>query len=158
MVWKYVNPVAGGTALAQGDAIPGYDQSQQNSVFRCYHSAPAGLELQGKNLLPAATIESYPSPATMESLPAPAMFQLYPNYPNPCNEGATFLFTLTRPSLARLIVFDLLGRTVSTLIDGPRPAGIQTVRFAPDRSPAGCDVATLVSNGCRAAQKVLITK
>jgi len=55
--------------------------------------------------------------------PLPAAFTLDQNHPNPFNPTTTISFTLPKTMTARLDVFDILGRTVRTLHDGPMTAG-----------------------------------
>jgi parallel beta-helix repeat protein len=57
----------------------------------------------------------------------PSEFGLEPVYPNPFNPTGTVLFSVDRPCRVRLTVFDLLGRTVSVLADGPIKAGIHAL-------------------------------
>ena len=52
---------------------------------------------------------------------------LLPIYPNPFNPRANVPFELARDAHVRLVVFDLAGRRVATLLDEPRPAGRYTV-------------------------------
>ncbi len=57
----------------------------------------------------------------------PAAFTLLQSRPNPFTSGAaTIGFSLARPATARLLVFDVQGRTIRRLVDGARPAGWQT--------------------------------
>ena len=53
----------------------------------------------------------------------PASFRLYPNYPNPFNPETQLLFDVASTEHVRLIVYDLLGKQVRTLIDEPRNPG-----------------------------------
>ena len=57
----------------------------------------------------------------------PAAFRLDAPYPNPFSTTATFSVAMARPSLLRLHVVDVLGRTVRALVDAPKPAGRHTV-------------------------------
>src|SRR5690606_25403792 len=50
--------------------------------------------------------------------------------PNPAASEATVRFELPGPGAVRLTVYDVLGREVARLVDGPLPAGPQAVRLA----------------------------
>lgn len=56
-------------------------------------------------------------------------FALQPNYPNPFNPETTIPFSLAQAGAVQLKVFDLLGREVATLVDGPLPAGSHIARW-----------------------------
>jgi len=47
----------------------------------------------------------------------PSQFQLYQNYPNPFNPTTRIRFALPRSSFATLIVYDILGREIETLVN-----------------------------------------
>jgi hypothetical protein len=59
----------------------------------------------------------------------PAAYSLSQNYPNPFNPSTTIEYGLPSASKVRLIVFDVLGRTVATLYDGEQAAGFQRIRW-----------------------------
>ena len=59
----------------------------------------------------------------------PGGFSLGRNYPNPFNPSTTIPFDLPEPCLVHLRVFDVTGREVMTLIDGPAAAGSHAVRW-----------------------------
>ena len=59
-----------------------------------------------------------PAPA-----PVPAGFTLLQNYPNPFNPATTIRYYLPQQSRVRLVVYDVLGRAVSELVNGEEPAG-----------------------------------
>jgi cyclomaltodextrinase / maltogenic alpha-amylase / neopullulanase len=72
----------------------------------------------------------------------PAETALLQNYPNPFNPSTTITFTVggvsavpgSRESHVRLAVYDLLGREVTVLSDGPAPAGTYSTTW----NAAGC--------------------
>jgi hypothetical protein len=50
-------------------------------------------------------------------------------YPNPFRASTELRFSLAEPSGVRLVVFDLQGREVATIFQGPSPAGERTARW-----------------------------
>ena len=59
----------------------------------------------------------------------PSAIALSQNYPNPFNPRTEIGFQVPGNSYVRLIVCDLLGRQVASLVDDRRPAGNYTVEF-----------------------------
>jgi hypothetical protein len=53
----------------------------------------------------------------------PAEFAVSPNYPNPFNPGTAINYQLPRMAEVRLVIYNVLGQQVSTLISGQVPAG-----------------------------------
>ncbi|ARA91750.1 hypothetical protein AWN76_000260 [Rhodothermaceae bacterium RA] len=73
----------------------------------------------------------------------PTGFRLQQNYPNPFNPTTTIAFELTRAeaSPVSLVVYNLLGQEVRTLIQGALPAGTYTVEWD-GRDNAGAPVSS----------------
>ena len=59
----------------------------------------------------------------------PDVFALGQNYPNPFNPMTMVSFSLPENARIHLVVYDLLGRQVATLINGWRDAGVHEVVF-----------------------------
>ncbi|MEN8008013.1 MAG: FlgD immunoglobulin-like domain containing protein [Candidatus Krumholzibacteriota bacterium] len=61
--------------------------------------------------------------------PAPsAVTFMTSNYPNPFNPSTTINYSLPRAGHLRLSIYNVRGQLIKTLIDGPRPAGVdQTI-------------------------------
>jgi hypothetical protein len=59
----------------------------------------------------------------------PAEFRLEQNFPNPFNPGTTIQFQLPAESHVTLIIYDVLGQEVATLIDEKREAGKYIMQF-----------------------------
>jgi hypothetical protein len=53
----------------------------------------------------------------------PSVMALAPSYPNPFTRATTVVLGLPQASVVRLAVFDVQGRLMRTLTDGPVPAG-----------------------------------
>lgn len=61
--------------------------------------------------------------------PGPSRMALAQNYPNPFNPSTTIRFQLDRSALVRLVVLDVKGRVVRTLVQGSRDPGWYSVRW-----------------------------
>jgi hypothetical protein len=70
----------------------------------------------------------YSPPAGIGDIPGlPEEFALYQNYPNPFNPITTIRYDVPQVGQIRLIVYDLLGREVVTLVDKLKEAGRYSV-------------------------------
>ena len=67
----------------------------------------------------------------------PASFEVLGNYPNPFNPSTNIRFSLPQMSSVRLIVFDILGRRVSSEDLGPLSAGTYDHVFSAARLASG---------------------
>ncbi len=68
-------------------------------------------------------------------------FVLHPNHPNPFNPMTTIAFDLASPAAARLVIYDVRGGVVRTLLDEPRAGGRHTVVWD-GRDQGGREVAS----------------
>jgi streptogramin lyase len=67
-------------------------------------------------------------------------------YPNPFNPSTQIAFTLASPQHVSLHVFDVMGRSVATLLDESLSAGSRTVRFDASGLPSGTYVVRLLTD------------
>lgn len=77
----------------------------------------------------------------------PSAFSLSPNYPNPFGASTQVTYALARPASVRVTVFDVAGREIAVLDEGPRPSGSHTVQFQGDDLPNGMYLYRLVVDG-----------
>jgi hypothetical protein len=68
---------------------------------------------------------------------APTKFGLDQNYPNPFNPSTSISFSLPTSSNVTLKVYNMLGQTVATLLDGRLEAGIHSVTWTPTGLSSG---------------------
>jgi hypothetical protein len=68
---------------------------------------------------------------------APLRYALYDSYPNPFNPLTTIRFDIGQTEDVRLEVFDLLGRSVATLVNDRLSAGTYRVPFDAARLASG---------------------
>ena len=64
----------------------------------------------------------------------PVDFTLEQNYPNPFNPTTTIRYSITRPDLVRIKVYDVLGREVKTLVNEEKMSGVYQVSWNGDDS------------------------
>jgi len=80
------------------------------------------------------------------------------NYPNPFNPVTSIQYHLAMPGIVSLKVFDMLGKEVATLVNGPRPAGEHSVQFNAANLPSGIYFYTLRTPSFRATRRMLLLK
>jgi subtilisin-like proprotein convertase family protein len=67
----------------------------------------------------------------------PVKFELAQNYPNPFNPSTHIKYAVPKQLLVRIIVYDILGREVTTLVNELKQAGNYTVDFDGSRYSSG---------------------
>jgi hypothetical protein len=88
--------------------------------------------------------------------PEPLTLALALRVPNPARSGATLAWTLPRPMPARVSVFDVQGREVANLADGPSLPGLHHARLTP--LPPGLYFVTLRAEGARLERKLVVLR
>ena len=67
----------------------------------------------------------------------PTEFRLDQNYPNPFNPSTTIRYGLPNKTAVQLTVFNTLGQSVSTLVNGEQEAGYHEVKFDGSKLASG---------------------
>lgn len=89
----------------------------------------------------------------------PTEYYLKQNYPNPFNSSAIIKYYLPKKSLVTLKVFDLLGREISTLIDGvSQKPGTNTLTFNGSNLASGIYYYKLIANDFVSTRKMILLK
>lgn len=73
----------------------------------------------------------------VQSNQVPSRFSLSQNYPNPFNPSTIINYQLSISSNVKLIIYDVLGREVKTLVNEKQNAGIYQVKFDGMNFPSG---------------------
>jgi hypothetical protein len=76
-----------------------------------------------------------------------SVFDLAQNYPNPFNPTTTLQFSVPERSTVRLVVTDMLGRTIAVLVDGSIEPGIHTRAFDGTQLGSGMYLASISMTG-----------
>ncbi len=88
----------------------------------------------------------------------PAQFGLAQNYPNPFNPSTMINFSISKPGMTSLDVYNILGQKVATLIRGNLTAGQHSVEFNAVNMPSGVYIYKLSSNAQTMTKKMILMK
>lgn len=88
----------------------------------------------------------------------PINYELYQNYPNPFNPTTTIKFSIVEQSQVTLKVYDILGKVVTTLVDGVKQSGTFNVNFNGSNLTSGIYFYKLETNNYTATKKLLLLK
>lgn len=88
----------------------------------------------------------------------PEKILLNQNYPNPFNPSTTISFEIPQSSYVRLVVFDMLGRKVSTLVDGQRTAGLYSQIWDAQNFASGIYMYALEVDGKLFTRRMMLIK
>jgi hypothetical protein len=88
----------------------------------------------------------------------PATLSLRQNFPNPFNPTTTIRFELPTASSVTLVVYDVLGREVSTLVNGSTQAGIHDVVLDANRLASGVYLCRLQSGGFTQSRRMMLVR
>ena len=69
-----------------------------------------------------------PDPESLENV-IPEGYTLEANYPNPFNPSTKISFTIPKADHVSLVVYDMLGKEISTLVDSDLGAGTHAFTF-----------------------------
>ena len=85
-------------------------------------------------------------------------FSLEQNYPNPFNPSTLIRFNLPVSSTVKLVITDILGNEVKTLVDGFVPAGKHTTLFKGEGLSSGIYFYTLITDDVKVSKKMTLLK
>ena len=103
---------------------------------------------------------AYPNPilSIKENANRPAIFSLDQNRPNPFNAKTTISFELKKPADANLVIFDITGAKVTTLVDKYLPAGPHEVVWDAKDMASGTYIYRLTADGSSFSKKAVLLK
>jgi plastocyanin len=173
VMWKWVAGFHTTTSGTPEDPTPGlfwdqpldaanpsftfmFDEQGEYPFFCVLHGAL--LNMKGVVIVSANGLDVPPSPGEAGR----AGFLASP-WPNPTRAGASFRFGVERGGEVRLAVFDLAGREVALIADGPLPAGVHVrhwngrLRDGTAAAP-GTYFARLVAPGHQSSARVVVAR
>ena len=97
-------------------------------------------------------------PTTVDVDVIPTELSLEQNYPNPFNPSTTIEFSLPASSQVSLMVYDLLGREVATLVNGRLDAGLHSMQFDGSQLTSGIYMYRLQAGDQVQTRKLMLIK
>ncbi|MBC8198080.1 MAG: T9SS type A sorting domain-containing protein [Candidatus Marinimicrobia bacterium] len=88
----------------------------------------------------------------------PEKFALHPVFPNPFNPIATIRYDLPKETQVSLMVYDLNGRQIATLINSNQTAGIYSVNWHAEHLSSGAYFIKMKTESYTKTQKVILVK
>jgi hypothetical protein len=88
----------------------------------------------------------------------PVGFILEQNYPNPFNPSTTISFSIPSAGFTSLIVYDILGNEVTTLLSEVKPTGEYRITFDASALKSGVYFYTLHTNNFTSTKKMILLK
>lgn len=122
-----------------------------NTSITVTSGAPYILQTYGTVTAPTTGVEQ-------TTAVVPSQIQLLQNYPNPFNPSTQITYTLAKRSTVALIVYDLLGREVSTLVNEIKEAGTYTVTLNGAKLSSGVYFYRLQSGSFVQTKKMVLLK
>ncbi len=98
------------------------------------------------------------SPEVELSIDAPRVLSLSNPWPNPARATAEISFSVPTADRAKLALYDVLGREVAVLAEGPMEAGTHTATVDTSLLPSGVYVYRLASKGGTLTRTLTITR
>jgi hypothetical protein len=88
----------------------------------------------------------------------PTRFSLEQNYPNPANPTTTIRYQLPLPASVSLKVYDVLGREVTTLVEGVQEPGVKSAMFDGSNLASGVYFYRLQAGQFVATRKLMLLR
>jgi plastocyanin len=88
----------------------------------------------------------------------PVEFDIAQNYPNPFNARTAIEYSLPRDSHVRIVIYNLLGQDIETLVDQGEPAGKHQVIWDASDVPTGVYFYRIEAGDFTQTRKMLLAK
>ncbi|MEN8193349.1 MAG: T9SS type A sorting domain-containing protein [Bacteroidota bacterium] len=104
------------------------------------------------------TLKSYITTDAKQSEQLPSKFELKQNYPNPFNPTTTIVYSLPKEGKVKIKVSNILGETITDLVDGHMKKGIHRALFDASKLASGVYFYTIVFENKFITKKMLLLR
>jgi photosystem II stability/assembly factor-like uncharacterized protein len=88
----------------------------------------------------------------------PSGYKLYQNYPNPFNPKSTIRFAVLKPGNVKIIIYDIQGREVSSLVNQQMMPGTYEVNWDAGNYPSGAYFYRMITTEYTETKKMVLIK
>lgn len=88
----------------------------------------------------------------------PTEYSISQNYPNPFNPTTSISYSLPEVAFVKIKVFDILGREVSTLVNGEQSAGTHSIKFDASKLSSGIYFYSIETPNYTNIKKMMLVK
>jgi hypothetical protein len=88
----------------------------------------------------------------------PSDYRLYQNYPNPFNPISNIKFSIINSGNAKIIIYDIQGREVQTLVNQSLNPGTYETTFDGSMLPSGVYFYKMITNGFIETKRMVLVK
>jgi hypothetical protein len=88
----------------------------------------------------------------------PERFSLYQNYPNPFNPSTKVRFEIPELRFVKLVIYDILGKEVSTLVNEELKPGSYEVEWSASNYPSGVYFYKLITENFKLTKRMILIK
>lgn len=142
---------------SRGDATTGHEYSWTDDALTngtTYSYTLIAVSLNGDREA-LGTVEATPTENAAATITEYALRQ---NYPNPFNPSTQIGFDLVESGIVTLKVYNLMGQTVATVVNGTMSAGSHMISFDATNLTSGVYLYRIEVNGFAAEKKMLLMK
>jgi len=128
----------------------GYRITSSDSCFAVF---------EGPNGVTAYGVSGCTPPVTsVENDEIPVSYSLSQNYPNPFNPSTSISFEIPQSGFVKLVVYDMLGKEVATLLNEEKTAGAYEVNFNVRNLASGIYFYTINAGNFTSTKKMILMK
>jgi hypothetical protein len=151
---RSINMPTGTGFKVGGYSTTSFSMSGKMDEFRLYNRAltPAEITATWNQELPILV----GTPSNNNQIPN--SYSLAQNYPNPFNPATKISFSLPKAGDVKLVVFDILGREVATLVNENVKAGTHSVQFDASHLASGVYLYRMTAGDFTETKKMMLVK
>ena len=129
----------------------------ENDSFRMWYGGNDGFKFRTGHAIPPDTT-IYTGLSGESNYSVARNFQLYQNYPNPFNPITSIQFFLPNTEFVTLIIYDLTGKKVATLINEKMPMGNHNIKWDAANFPSGVYFYSIQTELYKSVKKMILLK